>query len=226
MVYPTGNPHAIMTKPLTDSSYRRAVKALAERDGDLARVVSDFGRPPRWVRQPGFATLVLLILEQQVSLASAQATYDRLEAACGGVQPGAVLGLGDDALKGAGLSRQKARYVRLLAEAVDEGALELDGLHTLADDDVRAQLTRITGIGEWTADIYLLSALQRADVWPAKDLALQVAAYEIKGLDGRPDHVALGEIGEVWRPYRTVAARILWHYYLNTKRLKRKDATT
>ena len=88
------------------------------------------------------------------------------------------------------------------------------------------QLTRITGIGEWTADIYLLSALQRADVWPAKDLALQVAAHEIKGLDARPDHGTLAEIGEAWRPYRTVAARILWHYYLNTKRLKRKDATS
>jgi DNA-3-methyladenine glycosylase II len=214
-----------MTKPLTDNGYRRAIKALTERDDDLAEVVSDFGAPPRWKREPGFATLVLLILEQQVSLASAQATYDRLEAACDGIRPQPVLDLGDDALKGAGLSRQKARYVRLLAEAVDDGSLELNRLGALGDEDVRVQLTRITGIGEWTADIYLLSALQRADVWPAKDLALQVAAHEIKGLDARPDHKTLAEIGEAWRPYRTVAARILWHYYLNTKRLKRKDAT-
>jgi len=213
-----------MTKPLTDSSYRRGIRALTERDDDLAQVVSNFGAPRRWVRQPGFATLVLLILEQQVSLASAEATYDRLEAACNGIRPEAVLDLGDDALKGAGLSRQKTRYVRLLAEAVDGGALELGRLDALGDEDVRGQLTQITGIGEWTADIYLLSALQRADVWPAKDLALQVAAYEIKGLDGRPDHIALAEMGEAWRPYRTIAARILWHYYLNTKRLKRKDA--
>lgn len=213
-----------MMKPLTENGYRRTIRALTERDDDLAQVVSDFGDPPRWAREPGFSTLALLILEQQVSLASAQATYDRLEAACGGVQPGSVLALGDDALKSAGLSRQKARYVRLLAEAVDDGTLDLDRLSALDDDDVRIQLTRITGIGEWTADIYLLSALQRIDVWPAKDLALQVAAHEIKGLDARPDHVALGEIGVAWRPYRTVAARILWHYYLNTKRLKRKDA--
>jgi len=213
-----------MMKPLTENGYRRAIRALTERDDDLAQVVSDFGDPPRWAREPGFSTLALLILEQQVSLASAQATYDRLEAACGGVQPGSVLALGDDALKSAGLSRQKARYVRLLAEAVDDGTLDLDRLSALDDDDVRIQLTRITGIGEWTADIYLLSALQRIDVWPAKDLALQVAAHEIKGLDARPDHVALCEIGVAWRPYRTVAARILWHYYLNTKRLKRKDA--
>ena len=214
-----------MTRPLTESSYRRAIKALTERDGDLAKVVSDHGRPKRWQRQPGFATLVLLILEQQVSLASAQATYNRLEAACGEVRPEPVLALDDEALKGAGLSRQKTRYVRLLAQAVDEGSLELDGLGGLGDEDARGQLTRITGIGEWTADIYLLSALQRADVWPAKDLALQVAAHELKGLDARPNHIELAEIGEAWRPYRTIAARILWHYYLNTKRLKRKDAT-
>jgi len=213
-----------MTKPLTENGYRWAIRALTERDDDLAQVVSDFGKPPRWAREPGFATLALLILEQQVSLASAQATYDRLEAACGGVQPGTALALDDGALKSAGLSRQKARYVRLLAEAVDDGTLDLDNLGALNDDDVRVQLTRITGIGEWTADIYLLSALQRVDVWPAKDLALQVAAHEIKGLDARPNHVALAEIGEAWRPYRTVAARILWHYYLNTKRLRRKDA--
>lgn len=214
-----------MTKPLTENGYGRAIRALVARDDDLARVVSDFGKPPRRMRDPGFATLALLILEQQVSLASAQATYDRLEAACGVVRPGSVLALDDDDLRSVGLSRQKARYVRLLAEEVDAGTLDLDRLGALGDDDVRMQLTRITGIGEWTADIYLLSALQRADVWPAKDLALQVAAHEIKGLDNRPDHETLAEIGEAWRPYRTVAARILWHYYLNTKRLKRKDAT-
>ncbi len=214
-----------MTKSLTDNRYGRALRALAGRDGDLARVVSDYGKPPRRARDPGFATLALLILEQQVSLASARATYDRLAAACGAVRSDSVLALGDDGLKSVGLSRQKARYVRLLAEAVDGGALDLDRLAALGDDEVRAQLTRITGIGEWTADIYLLTALQRADVWPAKDLALQVAAHEIKGLEARPDHRALAEIGEAWRPYRAVAARILWHYYLNTKRLKRKDGT-
>jgi DNA-3-methyladenine glycosylase II len=215
-----------MTQPLTDESYGRAIRVLAKRDGDLARVVSDHGAPPRRARDPGFATLALLILEQQVSLASAKATYDRLQAACGAVvEPDSVLGLGDDGLKSVGLSRQKSRYVRLLAEAVEGGALDVEGLGGLGDDAVRAELTRITGIGEWTADIYLLSALHRADVFPAKDLALQVAAHEIKRLDARPDHAALGEIGEAWRPYRAVAARILWHHYLNTKRLKRKDAT-
>ena len=214
-----------MTTALTDKSYGRAIRALAERDGDLARVVSEHGAPARRFRDPGFATLALLILEQQVSLASARATYDRLQAACGAVRPGTVLALGDDGLKSVGLSRQKARYVRLLAEAVEGGALDVESLGALGDDEARAELTRITGIGEWTADIYLLSALHRADVWPAKDLALQVAAHEIKGLDARPDHASLAEIGEAWRPYRAVAARILWHHYLNTKRLERKDAT-
>ena len=214
-----------MTKPLTDRSYGRALQALAERDGDLGRVISAYGKPRRRARDPGFATLVLLILEQQVSLASAQATYDRLSAACGQIRPRAVLALGDDDLKSAGLSRQKARYVRLLTEAVGAGTLDVDRLPGLGDDEVRADLTRITGIGDWTADIYLLTALQRPDVWPAKDLALQVAAHEIKDLAARPNHGELGEIGEAWRPYRSVAARILWHYYLNTKRVKRKDGT-
>ena len=214
-----------MAKPLTKSGYDRAIRALLERDDDLAKVVSDFGKPPRRIRNPGFATLALLILEQQVSLASAQATYGRLEASCGVVRPESVLLLKDDYLKSIGVSRQKARYLRLLAEAINCGSLDLDGLGDLGDDAVRGQLTRITGIGDWTADIYLLSALQRIDVWPTKDLALQVAAHEIKGLDARPDHIRLAKIGELWRPYRTVAARILWHYYLNTKRFKRKDVT-
>ena len=214
-----------MAKPLTKSGYGRAIRALVERDDDLAKVVSDFGKPPRRIRDPGFATLALLILEQQVSLASAQATYDRLEASCGVVRPESVLSLEDDDLKSIGVSRQKARYLRLLAEAVNRGSLNLDELGDLGDDAVRGQLTQITGIGEWTADIYLLSALQRIDIWPAKDLALQVAAHEIKDLDARPDHIALAKIGESWRPYRTVAARILWHYYLNSKRFKQKDVT-
>jgi len=215
----------MMAKSLTDAGYDRALGALTGRDDDLARVVADHGKPPRRARDPGFATLALLILEQQVSLASARATYDRLAAACGEIRPQAILALGDDALRGIGLSRQKARYVRLLAAEVDDGALDLDRLDRLGDDDARGELTRITGIGDWTADIYLLTALQRPDVWPAKDLALQVAAHEVKGLGARPGHEALTELGEAWRPYRTVAARILWHYYLNTKRIKRKDRT-
>lgn len=210
-----------MQNPLSQRAYARAVRALSERDRDLGRVVESFGPPPMWDREPGFGTLVYLILEQQVSLASARATYERLAASVGDMAPQKLLGLDGAAMRALGVSRQKARYTRLLAEAVAAADLDLGALSSLADDDVRAQLTRITGIGRWTADIYLLMALRRPDVWPVGDLALAVAAQEVKALAERPKAAALLELGEAWRPWRAVAARILWHYYLNTRRIKR-----
>lgn len=210
-----------MNPRLTPRRYRAGIDALAAADRDLARVVERHGRPPLRARAPGFATLVLLILEQQVSLASAEATYGRLRARTGGITPGGIRALDDDGLRAAGLSRQKTRYVRALGDAIEDGVLALDALHRLDDEAARAHLVQVPGIGEWTADIYLLSALGRPDIWPAKDLALAVAAMEVKGLDGRPRADALGEMGDAWRPWRAVAARILWHYYLNTKRNRR-----
>ena len=208
---------------LTKASFGRALKTLAARDADLGRVIAKFGRPPMWEREPGFATLVLLILEQQVSLASARATFERLADHVGEINPSRILALGEDGLRELRLSRQKARYVTLLAEQVDVGELDVPGLASCDDDDARAALVRITGIGTWTADIYLLMALHRPDVWPAKDLALAVAAHEVKGLDARPSADDLVTVGEAWRPWRAVAARILWHYYLNTKRRTAKE---
>lgn len=211
-------------KPLSTRAFNAAVRELAALDADLGRVVETYGVPKTLRREPGFATLVLLILEQQVSLASAKATFEKLSLAAGQtvgtITPDAVLALDDETLRAAGLSRQKARYTRLLAEETASEALDVDGLARLDDDAVRARLTRITGIGPWTADVYLLMALKRADIWPVQDLALAVAAHEVKGLPTRPGADELLAIGEAWRPWRTVAARILWHYYLNTKRLK------
>ena len=120
-------------------------------------------------------------------------------------------------MRGLGLSRQKARYTLALADAVASGALDLEALSELADDAAIAELTRIKGIGPWTAEIYLLSALQRPDVWPAADLALMVAAHEVKGLAARPDAKAMRELAEAWRPWRAIAARLLWHYYRNSR---------
>ncbi len=209
-----------MRRALTNASYTEAVAELSARDPALGDVVETWGVPPRWKRPQGFPTLVLLILEQQVSLASAKATFARLEERAGAVEPDAILALGEERMKEAGLSRQKARYVHGLAEAVAGGTLDFRKLGRADDEAVRAALIPIKGIGDWTVDIYLLSALQRPDVWPARDLALQEAARAVRGLDARPDEAAMKEIGEAWRPWRSVAARILWHRYLNTRRLR------
>ena len=216
-----------MSGVLTRRRFVEAAAALAEADRDLGRVVEAFGLPVLRHRKPGFPTLLLLILEQQVSLASARATYQRLEAQLGGVpDPDGFLALDDDALRRIGLSRQKARYGRALARAIADGALRLDRLARLDDDEARVRLTAITGIGAWTADVYLMTALRRPDIWPVGDLALAVAAERGKRLSTRPDPAALVEMGEAWRPWRAVAARLLWHYYLSTVRKQRGETPT
>lgn len=200
---------------LTETSLGDAVAELARRDPDLAAVVERHGSPPLWAREPGFPTLVLLILEQQVSLASARAAYNRLEAATGTVTPVSLLALDDGELRTAGFSRQKAGYARALAEAMLGGAFDPDSLPDLDDDGVRRALTALKGIGPWTAEIYLLMVLRRPDAWPAGDLALATAAQQVKGLAARPSPAELVELAEAWRPWRAAAARILWHHYLS-----------
>ncbi len=200
---------------LTETSLGDAVAELARRDPDLAAVVERHGSPPLWAREPGFPTLVLLILEQQVSLASARAAYNRLEAATGTVTPVSLLALDDGELRTAGFSRQKAGYARALAEAMLGGAFDPDSLPDLDDDGVRRALTALKGIGPWTAEIYLLMVLRRPDAWPAGDLALATAAQQVKGLATRPSPAELVELAEAWRPWRAAAARILWHHYLS-----------
>lgn len=209
------NSAALNNPTLPPENFAAGLQALIERDADLAASHARWGAPPLWARDPGFATLVKIILEQQVSLASAQATFDRLARAVDPLTPAGVLALDDDALRGLGFSRQKSRYVRHLAEALTAGTLDLAALATQDDDSVRRQLIALKGIGPWSAEIYLLMALRRADAWPAGDLALQVAAQEIKGLAARPDVAALHELAEAWRPWRAVAARMLWHHYLS-----------
>lgn len=191
------------------------VQALTAIDPDLAAVHDRLGVPPLWARAPGFGTLVHIILEQQVSLASAKAAFDKLCAEVDPLTPVGVLALDDDTLKRIGFSRQKTIYVRHLANAIVSGTLNVEELATLPDDEVRDQLIALKGIGPWSAEIYLLMALCRADAWPAGDLALQVAAQAIKGLPARPDPVQLHAMAERWRPWRAVAARLLWHHYLN-----------
>jgi len=206
---PAATPAALSAETLA-----RAVGELGARDQDLARLARRHGTPPLWDRPPGFPTLVLIILEQQVSLASARAAFDRLRAAIGHPTPQALLRLGDGELRAIGFSRQKTAYVRELASTIVDRGFELAMLSGLPDEAARAALVQHRGIGDWTADIYLLMALRRPDVWPAGDLALQVAAREIKRLAERPSRDEMETLAENWRPWRSVAARLLWQHYL------------
>jgi len=200
---------------LTPDNYQKGLNWLAEQDKDLGRVLSRFGPPPMWDREPGFATLIQIILEQQVSLASAKAAFLRLGQAVPQISATEFLKLDDRQLKQIGFSRQKIRYARILAQKVVTEQVHLGQLSTRSDDEVRDELQKITGIGRWTADIYLLMALRRPDIWPAGDLALIRAAQEVKKLQNRPSTEEFAQLGEKWKPWRAVAARILWHYYLS-----------
>jgi DNA-3-methyladenine glycosylase II len=205
---------------LTEATLLAAVDHLIQSDPDLAEIVARYGPPPLWAREPGFPTLVLMILEQQVSLASARAAYDRLAANVGEITPASVLQLDDAMLRTIGFSRQKTAYTRHLAAAIEEGRFDPYALASMGDDDVRRSLVALKGIGPWTAEVYLLMALGRPDAWPHYDLGLLVAAQEIKALPQRPTPQELEVLAEPWRPYRAVAARILWHHYLSTRARK------
>ena len=202
-------------KRLDGASLARGVRALSKVDRDLAGVVRVHGAPPMWEREPGFPALVLTILEQKISLDSARAVFDRLLALAPALTPRALLALDDSALRLAGFSRQKALYCKLAARSIVEGHLDLDALERLDDDAARASLVALKGVGPWTADVYLLRCLRRPDVWPSGDLALALAAREVKRLASRPTPVELDALAEPWRPWRSVAARILWSHYLN-----------
>jgi DNA-3-methyladenine glycosylase II len=201
-------------KTLDEGTLREAVRVLAERDPDLAAVIARHGVPPLWARPPGFPTLTRIILEQQVSLSSAKAAYDRLEARIGEPKPETFLLLNDIELKGIGFSRQKTHYMRLLAESLRDGSFDLDEVEGLGDEEARTRLMELKGIGPWSADIYLLMALRRPDIWPLGDLALVRAVVKIKGLPSPPSADEFKAIGEAWRPWRSVAARIAWFEYL------------
>ena len=199
---------------LTHATLAAAVAELVARDVDLAGIVARHGLPPLWDRPPGFPTLLHIVLEQQVSLASAQAAFDRLRAAADPLTPSRFLELTDAELLAIGFSRQKARYGRTLAAAVESGALDLAALETLDDEAVHVALQALPGIGPWTSTVYLLMVLLRPDGWPVGDIALAESVGEVKRLGRRPDPAEMAGLGEAWRPWRSVAARLFWHDYL------------
>ncbi|MCP4142723.1 MAG: DNA-3-methyladenine glycosylase 2 family protein [Chloroflexi bacterium] len=200
---------------LNQNRLSEGVAALVAIDKDLEDVVAKFGSPPMWAREEGFPTLLHIILEQQVSLASAKAAFTKLTKAADPLTPESFLSFSDTELKGFGFSRQKTRYGRALSEAILSGDLDLDSLNKLDDESVRKELIKIKGIGTWTANIYLLMALLRPDIWPTGDLALAKAIQNIKKLPELPGQDEQLKIAEKWKPWRAVGARILWHHYLS-----------
>lgn len=198
---------------LTPRAIADDLRALAQRDPDFAAALAAHGLPPSRERPTGFACLLRIIVGQQVSAAAATGIWTRLAAALPAIEAPAIAALDVDALRACGFSRQKALYALGLAEAVASGRLSFDELHALDDDRAIAALTELKGIGQWTAEIYLLFALRRRDIWPAGDLAVAVGVQKLKRLRKRPDPARLRKLAEPWRPYRSAAALFMWHYY-------------
>ena len=192
------------------------MSALAAADRDLGAALASVGAPPFWTRPPGFETLVRFITEQSVSLAAADAVFGRLEQACQPLAPPKLRRMTENQLRACGYSMQKAGYLRAIAAAVENG-FDLAALDRLDDNQARQRLVALRGIGPWTADNYLLFALRRPDVFPEGDRALQMGTAEVKGLGGVPTPKELLMIAEAWRPWRAVAARLIWHHYLSTR---------
>lgn len=202
--------------PLTKASLADAATHLARYDKDLALILKTYGPPPMWARRPGFPTLVRIILEQQVSLASAASMFERLKKNIIPLKPERFIDLGEPHLKSLGLTRQKSAYCLHLAEIVRDKRLNLSEVSTLSDDEAKAALMQVKGIGSWSADIYLLMVLRRPDIWPAADLALVTTVSRLKKLK-TPTTNHLMTIADRWRPFRSVAARMLWQYYLGER---------
>lgn len=192
--------------------------SLATKDPLLGNILTTYSYPPFWTRPNTFETLVLTILEQQVSLASAYAAYKRLKEKVETITPEAVLSLTDEELRGCYFSRQKIVYVRELANAIHSGKINLKAFEKMEDDVVRKELKALKGIGDWTVDIYLLHALQRSDVFPIGDLALVNAMQMLR--EEKMTKESILQRGEAWRPYRSIATMMLWHYYIRKKNIR------
>jgi DNA-3-methyladenine glycosylase II len=201
----------------TDEVLKRGLDALARTDPVMRGLAARGIVPALRKRPPGFEGLAWIVVGQQVSTASAAAIWGRLRQVLEPATPDAFLRLSDEDLRAAGLSAGKARTIRAVAREILEGRLPLEGLHEVPADEAHGLLTRVKGIGPWTADIYLLFCLRHPDAFPSGDLAVQEAARLAYGLDARPDAKALAALAERWRPWRGVAAKVLWAYYRAAK---------
>jgi len=207
---------AIASTKLTPETLASAAESLARRDRHLRSIYHELGVPPMWGRRPGFETLLRIVLEQQVSLVSARAMFVRLKSNVDPFTPEQFVDGGEEVLRSFGVTRQKAGYCVAVARAFTSGHLKR--IDRMSDEDAHAALLQIKGVGPWTANIYLLMALKRADIWPDGDVALATALGKVRKLETRPSFAELAGIADDWRPYRSVAARMLWQFYLAQKR--------
>jgi DNA-3-methyladenine glycosylase II len=198
-------------------NFEQICRQLAAQDTDFQRIIDTHGIPPMWTREPTYATLVHIILEQQVSIVAAKACFEKLKFKVGKVVPEYVLLLTDEDMKACGFSRQKTNYARILGQEILNGTLVLENLQDLDNEQVRAEIKRIKGLGDWSADIFLMFALQRSDMFPIGDLALVNGLKTLKNLPKDTPKEALLELAEAWRPYRSVATFLVWHDYIVRK---------
>jgi DNA-3-methyladenine glycosylase II len=212
-----------MINKFTQSNYHAICDELALADLDLAIIIKTYGYPPFWSRPNTFETLVHIILEQQVSLASALSALNKLKENIQEITPARILLLTDEEMKACYCGRQKTLYIKYLAEAILSGQINLLELEELPDDMVREKLTALKGIGNWTADVYLMFVLQHPDVFPIGDLAAVNALKRVKSVNADAIKEELIAIAATWQPYRTIATMILWHYYLSSPKNKNQE---
>jgi DNA-3-methyladenine glycosylase II len=201
-------------------NFQSMCKRLTNRDPDLKEIVRKHGYPPMWTRPGTFQTLILTILEQQVSLASAYAAFKKLRERTGFVTPSKILALSDEVLRACYFSRQKTVYARELAKAIQSKQLKLRKLASSSEGEIRGELKKIKGIGDWTVDVYLMHALRRTDLFPLGDIALVNSLKEVKKLPTKVTKEEMLEIAEPWRPYRTIASMMLWHAYIQKRGIR------
>jgi len=201
-------------------TFTKICTLLAKKDEDLAAIIKQYGFPPMWSRPATFQTLILTILEQQISLASAYAAFKRLKEKVGYVTPQKILALTDEEMRACYFTRQKIVYARGLAKAIKTKKLVLGRLTNLPDEAIRTELKKLKGIGDWTVDVYLMHALQRSDLFPLGDIALVNSMREHKKLGKDFPKEKMLQLAEPWKPYRTVATMILWHAYIKKRGMK------
>jgi DNA-3-methyladenine glycosylase II len=205
-----------MINKFTHSNYHTICDELASADPHLAEIINTYGYPPLWSRPNTFETLVHIILEQQVSLASALSALNKLKERVQEITPARILLLTDEEMKACYCSRQKTGYIKYLAEAIISGQLSLTELEQLSGEAVRAKLVALKGIGNWTADVYLMFVLQHPDIFPAGDLAAVNALKRVKNFPADTKKEQILQITNTWQPYRTIATMLLWHFYLSS----------
>lgn len=199
------------------NNFKEICRDLAKMDSDLAAIIREHDYPPIWIRPATFQSLILFILEQQVSLASAYAAFRKLKERVGNVTPAKILALSDQELRNCYFSRQKIVYARELAAVIKSGKMKLKSLAGLPDEEVRSIMIQVKGIGHWTVDVYLMHSLQRTDLFPLGDIALVNSLKEVKKLPRDISKEEMLQIAESWRPNRTIAAMILWHAYIKKR---------